>query len=157
MEMIRLAQINDIDSILKLLDEIREVHHKIRPDLFKSSGCKYNKEELKEIINNPLTPIFVYIINNELVAYAMNVITIHKDENAMCDFKTLYLDDLCVENNYRGKNIGHELFEYVKNYAKEIGCHNLTLNVWAGNDKAIKFYESLGLKTQKTTMEMILK
>lgn len=154
--MIRIADIKDIDNILILLDEIREVHHKIRPDLFKSSGYKYNKEELIEIINNPLTPIFVYVDNNKLVGYAMNVITIHKDENVLCDFKTLYIDDLCVEKNYRGKNIGHLLFDYVKNYAKEIGCHNVTLNVWNGNDKAIKFYESLGLKIQKTTMEMIL-
>ena len=154
--MIRLAEIKDIDDILRLLDEIRDVHYKIRPDLFKSSGYKYNKEELIKMINNPLTPIFVYIDNNELVGYAMNVITIHKDENVICDFKTLYLDDLCVEKNSRGKNIGHKLFDYVKNYAKEIGCHNITLNVWNGNDQAIKFYESLGLKPQKVTMEVIL-
>lgn len=154
--MIRLAKIKDIDDILRLLDEIRDVHHKIRPDLFKSSGYKYNKDELIKMINNPLTPIFVYIDNNELVGYAMNVITIHKDENVICDFKTLYLDDLCVEKNSRGKNIGHKLFDYVKNYAKEIGCHNITLNVWNGNDQAIKFYESLGLKPQKVTMEVIL-
>ena len=154
--MIRLAEIKDIDDILRLLDEIRDVHHKIRPDLFKSSGYKYDKDELIEIINNPLTPIFVYIDNNVLVGYAMNVITIHKDENVLCDFKTLYIDDLCVEKNYRGKNIGHLLFDYVKNYAEKIGCHNITLNVWNGNDQAIKFYESLGLKPQKITMEVIL-
>ena len=154
--MIRLAEIKDIDDILRLLDEIRDVHHKIRPDLFKSSGYKYNKDELIKIINNPLTPIFVYIDNNKLVGYAMNVITIHEDENVLCDFKTLYIDDLCVEKNYRGKNIGHLLFDYVKNYAEKIGCHNITLNVWNGNDQAIKFYESLGLKPQKVTMEVIL-
>ena len=45
------------------------------------------------------------------------------------DIKTLYIDDLCVDENVRGKSIGKQLFEHVKSYAKEIECYNITLNV----------------------------
>lgn len=72
------------------------------------------------------------------------------------NIKTLYIDDLCVDENLRGGGIGYKIFEHVKNYAKEEHCYNLTLNVWALNEGAKKFYEKCGLKIQKYTMENIL-
>ena len=41
-------------------------------------------------------------------------------------------------------------------FAKENGCYNVTLNVWAGNDSALKFYQHQGLTMQKYGMEFIL-
>ena len=155
--MIRKAEIKDIDRIAVLLEGIREVHHQIRPDLFKSKGLKYNKDEIKELINDESSPIFVYCENDIVYGYAFTKIIEHKNDNVLTDIKTLYIDDLCVDENKRGKNIGHMLYDYVINYAKEINCYNVTLNVWIGNDRAIKFYESLGLKPQKIGMETILK
>ena len=38
-----------------------------------------------------------------------------------------------------------------------IGCHNITLNVWEGNDPALSFYRKMGMQVQKTTMEVVLK
>lgn len=74
----------------------------------------------------------------------------------MTDIKTLYIDDLCVDETARGKHIGTSLYEYVLKYAKEQGCYNVTLNVWADNVNAVKFYEKIGLKIQKIGMEKIL-
>ena len=74
----------------------------------------------------------------------------------LTDMKNLYIDDLCVDENMRDKHIGTVIYDYVKKYAKKIGCYNLTLNVWSCNESAQKFYERQGLKPQKTTMEMIL-
>ena len=74
----------------------------------------------------------------------------------MTDIKTLYLDDFCVDETARGKHIGTSLYEYVLKYAKEQGCYNVTLNVWADNVNAVKFYEKIGLKIQKIGMEKIL-
>ena len=154
--MIRKATISDIPYLLKLLDEIRDHHHNIRPDLFKEAGYKYNDDELKLMINNDSTPIFVYDDNSIVLGYAMCNITAIKNHNVLTDIKTLYIDDLCVDARNRGNNIGHKLYDYVISYAKSIGCYNVTLNVWIGNDRAIKFYESLGLKPQKIYMEKVL-
>ena len=56
----------------------------------------------------------------------------------------------------RGQHIGERLFEYVKNEAKRMGCYEVTLNVWAGNTSAEKFYEKMGMKTKERQMEYIL-
>jgi len=154
---IRKAIYSDADDILKLLVQVNMVHHNIRPDLFNGPRTKYTKEELYKIIDDPLRPIFVYYDDNMVKGYAFNIIIEHKNDNMLTDIKTLYIDDLCVDENCRGQKIGHKLYDYVIDYAKEIGCYNVTLNVWTGNDSAIKFYESLGLKPQKIGMEKILK
>ena len=75
----------------------------------------------------------------------------------MIDFKTLYIDDLCVDEECRGKHVGTILYKYVLNYAKEIGCYDVTLNVWEGNDNARVFYEKMGMFVKETQMEVILK
>ena len=67
--------------------------------------------------------------------------------------RTLYIDDICVDENARGKHIGKALFEFVHDYARSIGCNNITLNVWEDNDAALCFYRDMGMHVQKTTME----
>ena len=56
----------------------------------------------------------------------------------------------------RGRHIGESLFEYVKQQAKELGCYEVTLNVWEGNTPAEHFYERMGMKTKERQMEYIL-
>ncbi len=63
---------------------------------------------------------------------------------------------LCVDRQARGQHIGESLFEYVKQQAKELGCYEVTLNVWAGNTPAEHFYEKMGMKTKERQMEYIL-
>lgn len=154
---IRLAKSKDIDGINKLLMQVLDVHHKGRPDLFKGNVKKYTDEQLIEIINNPAKPIFVCVDECEKVmGYAFCVFQQHINNNILTDIKTLYIDDLCVDENIRGKHIGSSLYSHVLNYAKEQGCYNVTLNVWSLNEGAIKFYEKCGMKPQKIGMETIL-
>lgn len=154
--MIRLADTRDINEITELLLQVQKIHSDTRPDLFKDGGKKYNDLELEEIIKDSQTPIFVYEQDNKVVGYVFCIITNHHDETSFCDFKTLYIDDLCVDSNSRGNGIGTALYEYVLDYAKDIGCYNVTLNVWQGNDAAMKFYKDIGMKIQKIGMEKIL-
>ena len=153
--MIRKANKADIKCIIELLHQVDMVHHKIRPDLFKPNTTKYNGQELESILNNSNNPIFVY--DDEGVSgYAFCQITEVKDHRLLEDIKTLYIDDICVDEDARGKHIGKALYEYVRDYAKKTGCNNITLNVWEGNDPALSFYKNMGMKAQKTTMEILL-
>ena len=153
---IRRAKDNDIPTLDKLLFQVHEVHHKARPDLFKADAKKYSDEQLKEILANDKTPVFVAESDGKILGYAF---CIHKqfiNDNNMTDVKTLYIDDLCVDENARGKHIGKTLYDFVVSYAKENGYYNVTLNVWADNKKAVGFYEKIGLRVQKIGMEKIL-
>ena len=144
---IRRANEVDIPAISKLLAQVLGIHHEGRPDLFKPNAVKYTPEELAELIKDDSKPI---------LGYAFCVIIRHLNDNILTDIKTLYIDDLCVDENARGKHVGKALYNYVLEYAKEIGCYNLTLNVWELNSDARGFYEACGLSVQKTGMEKIL-
>lgn len=150
------AQAKDIEKISELLSQVLTIHHTIRPDLFKPNAVKYKPDELEEIIKDDTKPIFVAQSDGVVKGYAFCVIQKHENNNILTDVKTLYIDDLCVDASSRGEHVGKTLYEYVLDYAKSIGCYNVTLNVWEGNDGAKKFYESLGMKIQKTGMEIVL-
>ena len=147
----------DIDGINHLLNQVLMVHHNGRPDLFKANAKKYTDEELKVILVDDSRPIFAAKDENDRVlGYAFCVMQQHLNNNILTDIKTLYIDDLCVDEEIRGQHIGSKLYDYVLAYAKEQGCYNLTLNVWSCNEGAMKFYEKCGLKPQKIGMETIL-
>ena len=152
---IRRADKRDMDKIKDLLNQVLTVHHNGRPDLFKANCRKYTDSELEELIKDDACPIFV-ADEDGVLGYAFCVIKETKNNNILADIKTLYIDDLCVDENIRGKHVGTALYNYVKEYAKEIGCYNVTLNVWSCNESAQHFYERQGLKPQKTTLETIL-
>ena len=154
---IRKADISDIDILNKLLGQVLNVHHKGRPDIFKGNTKKYTDKELAEIIKDDQRPIFVAENDEGTVeGYAFCVFQQHIGNNILTDIKTLYIDDLCVDENSRGNHIGKNLYEHVVNFAKENGCYNVTLNVWALNEGAMRFYEKCGLKPQKIGMEYVL-
>ena len=142
--------------INKLLYEVSKVHSDARPDLFKPGTKKYNDGELKNIIADDSTPVFVAETDGRVLGYAFCIHKQFTDDNILTDIKTLYIDDLCVDEAARGKHIGRALYDYVLNYAKKAGCYNVTLNVWADNKSAMRFYEKIGLRVQKMGMEKIL-
>lgn len=154
--MIRLAVEKDIPKMLDLLSQVCLVHHRGRPDIFKI-GTKYSSQDLKVLLADKERPILVAVDENDSVmGYCFCVFQQHNDNSVLTDIKTLYIDDLCVDENLRGKYIGKQLYQAAVKLAKENGCYNLTLNVWSCNPSALRFYESMGLKPQKIDMEMIL-
>ena len=153
---IRRAKINDIPRIGELLEQVNLVHHNGRPDIF-NIGKKYTDEELARIISDNDRPILAAVDENDiLLGYAFCIYQQHIGDNMLTDIKTLYIDDLCVDENMRGRHIGKELYHAAVALAKDTGCYNLTLNVWSCNESALRFYESCGLVPQKIGMEIIL-
>ena len=154
---VRFACEKDIPQMDSLLYQVERVHQQGRPDLFKEGAKKYTDNELKAMLKDKTKPIFAAVDENDVMkGYAFCVFQEHKGDNVLTDIKTLYIDDLCVDENCRGQHIGSVLYEAVKKFAKEQGCYNVTLNVWECNPSARKFYEKTGLKPYKTGMEVIL-
>ncbi|MCR4566893.1 MAG: GNAT family N-acetyltransferase [Pseudobutyrivibrio sp.] len=156
MSTVRRAIIGDIPRILELLVQVDMVHHNGRPDIFKGPATKYNAKELEAIIADDSTPVFVFEDGGVIKGHAF---CIHKqvvDDSVLTDIKTLYIDDICVDEAFRGQKVGNALYDYVINYARECGCYNVTLNVWSCNPGAMKFYETMGMVPQKIGMEKLL-
>lgn len=154
---IRRAKEQDMDGINKLLLQVCLVHHNGRPDLFKYGTKKYTDEELRAIIRDDKRPIFTAVgEDGTILGYAFCIFQQQIGNNILTDIKSLYIDDLCVDEVIRGRHIGRKLYDHVLAYARENGCYNVTLNVWSCNEAAMKFYRSCGLKPQKVGMEILL-
>ena len=152
---IRLAEKQDIPYLIDLLQQVGQVHHEIRPDIFQQTCQKYDKAALSALLQDQNRPIFV--AEDEAVqGYCFCILREFAGESVMTDRRELYIDDLCVDEKHRGKGIAKVLLAYATDYAKSIGCTFVTLNVWNGNDNAMKFYEKAGMTPRSVTMEMKL-
>ena len=153
---IRFACENDIPQMLDLLLQVGEVHHQIRPDLFRAGAQKYDEAALRRLLENPDRPILAAEEDGAMVGYAFCILQITRDDPVLCDRRVLYIDDLCVDENHRGRGIAGALYRRSLELAKELSCDAVTLNVWCGNDSAQRFYENCGLRQQKIGMEKVL-
>ncbi len=150
---IRFAEQRDIPAILRLLRQVEQVHHDIRPDLFGEGAQKYDAAALKKLLKDPACPIFVAQAEHGVEGYCFCIRKSVKADPILLDQEELYIDDLCVDSAFRGKGVAQALYAHAVAYARQTGCDSITLNVWEGNDRARAFYEKQGLTPRKTMME----
>ena len=154
---IRRASENDIPRLIELLEQVLQIHAEIRPDIFIPDTTKYTEQELATLLKDEKKPIYVAVNEEDVcLGYAFCQVKEQPFSNNMVQFQSLFIDDLCVDRFARGQHIGESLFDYVKQEAKRMGCYEVTLNVWAGNTSAEKFYEKMGMKTKERQLEYIL-
>ena len=153
---IRPACQQDIPGLIRLLYQVGDVHHQIRPDIFRPGAIKYTENELKQLLCDQNSPIFVLTEGDDLQAYCFCQLRDHRGSTVMTDRKEVYIDDLCVEEHCRGRGFAKALYRHVCAWGKSAGFDFVTLNVWRGNDRAQGFYESLGLTPRSITMEQKL-
>ena len=153
---VRRAEAADIPAIMELLRQVNRVHYDGRPDLFRLT-TKYTEDELRAILSNDQTPGFVCADEAGCVL-GHGFCMLQRPENLrlLQDVLTLYIDDICVDEAARHRYVGRAIYEHILSYARSCGCYHVTLNVWACNPGAMKFYEALGLEPYKTEMEKIL-
>ena len=153
---IRRAERGDVSGIDRLLAEVNRIHHEGRPDLF-DLGRKYTDDQIAEMLGDDSRPIFVAVDEGgEVLGYAFCQHQPIIGDTIRTPVKTLYIDDLCVDEATRGRGVGRSLFDHVLAYAREAGCHDVTLNVWELNPGARAFYERMGMRPLKTCMETLL-
>jgi ribosomal protein S18 acetylase RimI-like enzyme len=142
---------------LELLVQVDMVHHNGRPDLFKGPATKYNEAQLKAILSDDTKPVFVCTDEDgRVMGHAFCVHQQVVGDSVLTDIRTLYIDDICVDEQTRGRHVGSALYDAVIAYAREQGFYNVTLNVWTCNPGAMKFYEAMGVLPQKICMEKVL-
>ena len=91
-----------------------------------------------------------------MAGYCFCILKTFRDHETFIDRTEFYIDDLCVDEGHRQQGIATALFDHAVSYAKQQRYDAITLNVWCGNDSAMKFYEKAGLKPRNILMEMKL-
>ena len=153
---IRQAESCHIPGLIRLLYQVGDVHHRIRPDIFRAGAIKYTEQDLEELLMDENRPIFVALEGETVLGYSFCQIETYRDSTVLTDRLEIYIDDLCVEETCRGQGIAKALYTHVCTWAREMGCAFVTLNVWCGNDGAMKYYEAMGLTPGKIFMEVKL-
>ena len=153
---IRPAEPRDIPGMIELLKQVGQVHHEIRPDIFRGGAQKYDESALEEILQDSTRPIFVAVERDFVAGYCFYIHKQVRGDAVLADQKELYIDDLCVDEGCRGQGIAKALYAHTMEYARSCGCGFVTLNVWHGNDSALRFYENAGFTPRKTYMEVKL-
>ena len=154
---IRTAEARDIPGMLELLLQVGQVHHQIRPDIFRSGCQKYDENALSDLLTHPDKPIFVAVEGEAVLGYCFCQLRSYDGTGVSTCRKELYIDDLCIDEASRGTGIAQALYAHAQAYARDQGCHFLTLNVWCGNERAMAFYEKMGLTKRNIMMETKLR
>ena len=153
---IRRAESADIPRLLELLTQVDMVHHRGRPDLFRGPATKYSARELEMLLQDNSRAVFVCTEGGCVLGHAFCEFLKITDSAVLAPVRTLYIDDICVDESCRGRGVGRALYQHALDFARAENCHNVTLNVWAFNEPALRFYESCGMKPQKIGMETVL-
>lgn len=67
----------------------------------------------------------------------------------------IYIDSMAVDEQYRGKGIGHTLFEFLKELKTQKGYDGIELQVNAQNKAAYKMYTDYGFTEKSINMELL--
>lgn len=108
-------------------------------------------------VPSPKDPVFVFPDDDgHILGYIFCEAQEVAESPLRTGIRTLYIDDLCVDETARGRHVGRQLYEYAIAYARANGFYNVTLHVWGGNDPALKFYQKMGMQNQYLCLEQIL-
>lgn len=153
---VRRATVEDVPGLVDLLLQVCAVHAEGRPDLFVMGARKYSDAELCALLSDDERPVFVADVDGRIAGHAFCVLQDFRGSNNMQPVLTLYIDDICVDEGHRGHGVATALYRHVLDYARGLGCHNVTLNVWSCNPGAKAFYEAMGMTPYKIGMEQVL-
>lgn len=152
---IREATKSDYEVVHQIQKQVHEIHTKERPDQYKMADTTLDKEYFNNLIDGENTKVFL-LEEDRPIAYTIITIKNTKERPILIPKKVVYMDDFGVDIKYRGKGMGKIFFGKILEFAKNIEADSLELGVWEFNENAIKFYESMNLKTKMRRMEISL-
>lgn len=153
---VREAKMEDYDRINCLAKEVHSLHIINRPDIYQDADKPIDYNYFEILIDNSNAKIYLLEndVDKDLIGYIiLEEIETHR-RSILRERKIVFINDLCVKEEYKGMGIGRLLFEKAVSYGREIGVDSLELGVWEFNEDAIKFYESMGMSTKDRRMEI---
>jgi len=152
----RKATIADYEAILELKIQVHDFHVGNRPDFFSDTENPFDKSIFQELLEFPEIQVFVVEDMNRIYGYAVTKILKFENNPIINDQRRYFIEDICIDINFRKKGIGSFLMKELESICKSEGYTSLELNVWAFNTSAIDFYEEFGMKTIMNRMEKII-
>ena len=131
---IRKGTESDLQAILDLIIELA-IYEKAEHEVENS----IEQMKIDGFGEHPVFDFFVVEVNNKIVGTA-----IYYFRYSTWKGKALYLEDLVVSENFRGKGYGKALLDAIVVQAKTDNCKQVRWQVLDWNEPAIAFYKSIG-------------
>ncbi|MCI3936923.1 GNAT family N-acetyltransferase [Chryseobacterium aahli] len=135
MENTRKATIKDLSQLAELFDQYRIFYHK-------ESDIPAAESFLKERIEKADSEIFVAENDDKLIGF----VQLYPLFSSTRMKRYWLLNDLFVNENYRGKGFSKELIEESKELAKSTNAAGILLETGKSNDVGNKLYPSCGFE-----------
>ena len=151
--MIRVATPDDLPVIAQMRAQVHALHAKGRPDIFRADLTPELAARAREFLERPDAAILLAERDGVVCGFACvnEVVRAQSPYNNARAF--LHVEEFGVDESHRRQGVGRELFDFIRAYAREKGLHRVELDMWAFNADALRFYESIGLKTYRHDME----
>jgi ribosomal protein S18 acetylase RimI-like enzyme len=151
---IRAATSNDYDLLRVVFDEAEAFHRHGLPHIFRSLTETYPPKTLfTALVEGRDSGVLVAQEGRELIGFVA-VRTEHApDDPVLAPRRFAMVDMLAVRRDRQQHGIGRALMEATHQWAHQQALHEIELNVWEFNQRAIGFYETLGYRTLSRLME----
>ena len=151
--LIRFANKEDYEEVERIAEQVQKMHIEWRPDIYTFEKKIFPDEIFEQIIENKM--LIVATDEEKVVGFLMYVINKVNFDNQV--ERTLYnVNAVAVDEECRGQGIGHKLFDYLKDIAKENNMDAIELQVNAENKAAKAMYEKYGFTDKSINMELKL-
>ena len=138
---IRFAKENELIRVNELRKQVNDLHVEGKSEVFKAGFNKELQDHVYTIWKDP----------------EQKIIVAEPETPFMQERDFMDIDEFCVDKKYRRQGIASEMIAFIKAYTKEQGINRMELNMWEFNEDALAFYETVGFKTYRRYMEMMLK
>lgn len=152
---IRPMRAEDQPAARELALETQRLHQQSRPDIYTQVDCEA-RDFTGELTDAPHSVTLVAELHGRVVGLCITQLRTSADNPLLVPRTFAFVDDLCVEVGHRGQGVGTCLMLAVMELARARGMQSVELNVWSFNESALRFYESLGMQSMRTQLELKL-
>ena len=147
--------VEDYPKVLRLFRQLHKIHSDLRPDFYLASDTPITQERYIEIFEDPENRVIGAMDGEKLVG--MCFLFWRERKNPLCvPRKLAYLDDICVDEDYRKQGIGEMVCQEAFRIAREKKAVGAELSVWDCNQGAVAFYRKLGFTNRTLNLELSL-
>lgn len=131
---IRETNEKDCELILSLIKEIAE-YEKMSKEVIATEETL-----LEYIFKNNRAEVVILELDKNPIGYAL----FFYNFSTFVGRSGLYLEDIFIKKEFRGRGIGKEVFKFLAKKAREEGCKRMEWVCLDWNEPSINFYKSLG-------------
>lgn len=149
---IRRAEPSDLSSIAALSDELFHEDAGQRDPFMNLEWARQEGERyFQQMLQEPSYVTYVAEDGQQAVGYLVGYV---RTPNSLYPQIAAELESMFVEQPFRGQGVGRALAEAFLAWAREQGATRVTVTAYAANERAIRFYKSLGFESKQITLEV---